>query len=370
MIRRSDTDPPETADTAASAAAGHATDAPCRAEPGAMADASGARAADGTGGGAEAPPANGTIAEVDGRRSIFYDGYWVKYYEPPEESLAARKALIEALTRRLFNHVEHGINIPGIRLAEARAAYEAETDPERKRVNGAMLAGALFNRATSIFTKLVELQADGVEIEPDDALMKECGEYLLEALDLGHMVRHRGGDEGIDELWGEPFKAFSQPIAAFYESRYVKIAMTMRDVDRITATLAATFEGSTQVPSLGPLLDEFAEAAKRKCEILRTDPATFKVWPAFVVAGDRLRGIQPKLSPAPSLAEIHEAQEGNRILKAGTALVTHIVRARVPMPKSCRELIDTCHTFRRTFIEPNLRTGPRGITAASGPRGR
>jgi hypothetical protein len=298
---------------------------------------------------------NGTVAEIKGRSCIYYDGYWIKHYEPPPETLAAKKGLIEALTRRLFNHVEHGINIPGIRLNEARAAYEAETDPERKRVNGAMLAGALFNRATAIFTKLVELQADGVEIEPDDALMRECGDYLLEALELGHMVRHRGGDEGIDELWGEPFKAFSQPIAAFYESRYLKIAMTMRDVDRIIATLSTTFEGSTQVSGLGPLLKQFGESAKRKCEILRTDPAIFQVWPAFVVAGDRLRNIQPHLPPAPSLTEIHEAQEGNRILKASSALVSHMVRARTPMPKSCRELIDTCHQFRRNFIEPRLR---------------
>lgn len=298
------------------------------------------------------PLDNGTIADNDGTRCIYYDGYWIKYYEPPPDNLATKKALIEALTRRLFNHVEHGVNIPGLRLDEARAAYEAENDPDRKRVNGAMLAGALFNRAASIFTKLVELQADGIEIEPDDALMKECGSYLLEALDLGHMVRHRGGDEGIDELWGEPFKAFSQPIAVFYESRYIKIAQTMRDVDRITATLTATFEGSTQMPDVGKLIADFADAAKRKCEILRTDPAIFSVWPAFVVARDRLRTIRPELSPAPTMAEIHQAQEGNRILKAGTALITHIVRARVPMPKSARELLDTCDRFRRNFLDP------------------
>nr|WP_058554740.1 hypothetical protein [Thiohalocapsa sp. ML1] len=292
------------------------------------------------------------MAEVDGRTCIFTDGYWIKYYEPPPETLAAKKALIEALTRRLFNHVEHGINIPGFRLAEARAAYERETEPDRKRVNGAMLAGALFNRAATIFTKLVELQEDGVQVEPDDALMHECGQYLLEALELGRLVRHRGGDEGIDELWGEPFKAFSQPIAAFYESRYVKIALTMRDIDRITATIAATFEGSRQLPELRPLLDDLADTAKRKTETLRTDPIIFSVWPAFVVASDRLKRVQPQLPPAPTPRDIHEAQEANRILKAGTALVSHIVRARVPMPKSTRDLIDKCDRFRRTFLEP------------------
>jgi len=294
---------------------------------------------------------NGAIAEIDGRTCISIDGYWIKYYEPPPESLESKKALIEALTRRLFNHVEHGVNIPGLRLSEARAAYERENDPDRKRVNGAMLAGALFNRAATIFTKLVELKADGVEVEPDDALMKECGDYLLEALELGHMVRHRGGDEGIDELWGEPFKAFSQPIATFYQSRYIKIAQTMRDIDRIIATLVTTFEGSSQVPDVGPMLAEFGVAAKRKCEILRTDPVIFDVWPAFVVARDRLKTLRPRLPPAPSLAEIHQAQEGNRILKAGTALITHIVRARVPMPKSARDLIDQCDRFRRTYLD-------------------
>ncbi|WP_366929551.1 hypothetical protein [uncultured Thiohalocapsa sp.] len=317
---------------------------------------------------ADDSPRNGTIAEVRGRTCIYMDGYWIKYYEPPPESLQAKKALIEALTRRLFNHLEHGINIPGMRLAEARAAYERETDPERKRVNGAMLAGALFNRATGIFTKLVELQADGVQVEPDGALMQECGDYLLEALELGRLVRHRGGDEGIDELWGEPFKAFSQPIASFYQSRYVKIAQTMRDIDRITATIAATFEGSTQLPALRPLLDDLGDAAKRKTEILRTDPVIFTVWPAFVVASDRLCRVQPHLPPAPTLRAIHEAQEGSRILKVGTALVSHIVRARVPMPKSTRDLIDQCDRFRRSFLDtpPNAAESSAPGPAAAG----
>ena len=295
---------------------------------------------------------NGSIAEIDGRTCTYYDGYWIKYYKPPPESLEAKKQLIEALTKRLFNHVEHGINIPGIRLKTARTAYERETDPERKRVNGAMLAGALFNHAAFIFTKLVELQADGVEVEPDDALMKECGDCLLEALDLGKMVRHAGGDEGIDELWGEPFKAFSQPVSAFYESRNIKIAQTMRDIDRVTTTLIATFEGSTQIPDIAALITDLGENAKRKCETLRTDSAIFEVWPAFVVASKKLRNLRPLLSSSPSAAEIREAQEGNRILKAGTALVNHMVRARVPMPTSTRELIDLCDRFRRNFLDP------------------
>src|SRR5262245_29504534 len=111
------------------------------------------------------PP--GTKRLIDGRWRIFYDGYWIKHYDVPADTLLGKKRLIEALTRRLFNHVEHGLNVPGARLEEARRAYEAEADPRRRRVKGGMLAGALYNRAADVITKLVELQAVGVAIQPD-----------------------------------------------------------------------------------------------------------------------------------------------------------------------------------------------------------
>ncbi len=294
--------------------------------------------------------ANGTRREIDGRPSVYYDGYWIKWYDPPPDSEVARTRLIKALTRRLFNHVEHGINIPGIRLKECRQAYEREMEPERKRVNGAMLAGALFNRAGDIFTKVVELKSLGVEIAPDDPLMRECGQCLLEALELGKIVRHRSGDEGIDELWGEPFKAFTQPIESFYTSRYIKMSQAMRDIDRIGAAIIDTFVDSTQVIDLAPKVHLFTEAAKRKCEILRTDPAIFEVWPAFVVAVEHLAQIQPRVSAAPTRAEVREAQAGTRLIQDGTELVTHIVRARVIMPVSTREYLDRCQLFRRLHL--------------------
>lgn len=299
-------------------------------------------------------PLNGSKRKIDGVMRVYYDGYWIKYYEPPPDSFEMRRRLIQALTRRLFNHVESGINIPGSRLKEARAAYEAETDIERKRVNGAMLAGALFNRAADIFHSLVDLQTAGVEIPPDHALMRECGHCLIEALELGKMVRHRGGDEGIDELWGEPFKAFSMPIDAFYASRYLKIAMTMHDIDRITGAMKATFAGSRQIVGLDARLDELNVTAKRKCEILRTDPEVFDIWPTYVVAGDRVRNLDPVIPTVHDAVDVREAVEGTRLLRDGTELISFIVRARVPMPKSTHEYIDRCQQFRRTYIEPYL----------------
>lgn len=64
--------------------------------------------------------ANGTIESFDDSPYIYYDGYWIRYYKPPEESLSAKKKLIDALTKRTFHHTEAGINTPGDRLEMAR----------------------------------------------------------------------------------------------------------------------------------------------------------------------------------------------------------------------------------------------------------
>jgi len=88
----------------------------------------------------EETPANGTKRVISGQRKVFYDGYWIKAYDAPADTLGAKKRLIEALTRRLFNHVEHGVNIPGMRLEEARRAFDGEENGQKKRVKAGMLA--------------------------------------------------------------------------------------------------------------------------------------------------------------------------------------------------------------------------------------
>lgn len=292
----------------------------------------------------------GTKKIIDGVERIYYYGYWIKTYEAPASTLDAKKRLIEALTRRLFNHVEHGINIPGRRLNEARAAYESETDPEMKRVKGAMLAGALFNRATDIFTKLVDLQAMGVEIATDNALMRECGRCLQEALQLGKTVLHRSGDEGIDELWGEPFKAFSIPVEAFYESRYNKIALTMRDIDTISEALVETFKGHPMFIGVDKLALDYAEAARIKSEVLRTDADIFDVWAKFAVAGERLGDFQPRLSAYADERLVREAEHGVRLIRQARDLISDITRARVAMPKSTESFQQLCQVFSERYI--------------------
>lgn len=292
--------------------------------------------------------AAGTTCLIDGQQRVYYEGYWIKTYPVPDDTLQAKKHLIEALTRRLFNHTEHGLNIPGHRMAEARRAYESETDAGRKRVKGAMYAGALFNRATNIFTRLVDLQSTGVEISASNDLMRECGRCLEEALSLCRLVLHRSGEEGIDELWGEPFRAFCIPLEGFYASRYLKMAHAMRDIDAIADAMAATF-AAPMFPGIEPMIRDFARAAREKVETLRTDPDIFDIWAELVTAGERLASFTPVLSAAGD-HEQRVASFGTQLICNGRDLIFHITRARVSMPKSTREFIDRCATYGATGI--------------------
>jgi len=302
----------------------------------------------------EDQPAEGTRRLFDGEERVFYDGYWIKTYPVPADTLEAKKRLIDALTRRLFNHTEHGLNIPGTRLAEAREKYLAETDPTRKRIKGAMLAGALFNRAADIFRKLVELQACGVEINSDNPLMRECGGCLLEAMELGRCVLHRSGEEGIDELWGEPFRAFSIPLEDFYESRYIKIGQTMRDIDRIARTMIANLASLPAFAGIEPAIVDLANAARIKTETLRTDPDIFDVWAVMVTAGERLANLTPHPVSADEMPVAHNIADGLQLIRQGRDLIFYVTRARTPMPKSLREYIERCETYFATGSAPFL----------------
>lgn len=303
-------------------------------------------------------PKEGSRRFIDHAERVFYGGYWIKTYPVPTDSIQAKKPLIEALTRRLFNHTEHGLNIPGTRLAEARAAYEAEPDPANRRVKGAMLAGALFNRATDIFRRLVELQAEGVEVRDDYPLVQECGRSLLEAMELGRMVLHRSGEEGLDELWGEPFRAFSIPLEEFYENRYIKISQCMRDIDRIAESMVSNFGRIPAFAGVERAVLEFATAARLKTETLRTDPDIFDVWSRFVTSGERLANFTP---PQPrnemrgrTLLYLNDISNGVEVVRRGRNLIFHIARARTPMPKSTLEYIDLVEFYFHTRRIPAM----------------
>jgi hypothetical protein len=285
---------------------------------------------------------NGTKKDIDGKPCVYYDGYWIRRYEIVSDDYVNKKKMIDQLTRRVFHHAEPGINTPGFRADEIRRLYEQETDPARKRVKGAMLAGALLNRGADIMTAIVDLQESGVKIESGNPLLRECGKCFMEALQLGENIKLSSGGEGLDELWGEPFKVFSLSVEEFYESRYIKVALTMSEIDKITRKLTGIVEKYQALGEAVPKIRELGEAAKLTCETIRTDPVIFEVWPRYVAAREALENyVEAYLSA-------HETENGNglkkvvKLIRDGGALLKRLSTVRVPMPMSTNKFIDKC----------------------------
>ncbi len=292
-------------------------------------------------------PANGERRTFDRVEYVFYDAYWIRYYAPLDNTLANRKRLIDSLTRRAFHHTEAGINTPGQSLDAAREAYLDETEPGRKRVNAAMLAGALFNRATDLFTSIVNLAELGVKVSHDNDLMRECSECFEEALQLGQQVRHHSGCEGIDEVWGEPFKAFTMPIADFFESRFVKIAQGMHEIDQVAECIIQNFCTRPMFAELIDLIHDYATAARQTAETMKKDPIIFQVWPNFVALGEQLNAFKPVLAESADQMTRMRVAYGRDLIQEGRRLIAYIAGARVPMPQSTRLYIEKCQRYNK-----------------------
>ena len=288
---------------------------------------------------------NGTKKIVDGKPSIYFDGYWVRCYEIKSDDYASKKNLIDQLTKRVFHHAEPGINTPGHRLDQIRRIYEYETDPAKKRVKGAMLAGALLNRSTDILTSIVDLQEAGVKIESGNPLLRECGKCFMEALELGQNVKLASGGEGLDELWGEPFKVFTMTMEKFYESRYIKIAQAMSEIDRITAAIVKVASNYPVIADIVPRITELGEGAKLACETIRTDPVIFDIWPRYVTAKE---AVEEYIS---TFVREHESDNGIsekkiiNLVHEGSTLLVSVATVRVPIPESTRQFLEKCEAL-------------------------
>lgn len=295
--------------------------------------------------------ANGTIKTLNGQERIYYDGYWIRYYNVPN-TLAYKKELIDQLTRRVFRHTEPGINTPGSRLEEVREAYNKNEDPSQKRVLAAMLAGALLNRGSEILTKVVELEEIGVTIQSNNELLRECGRCFMGALEYGKHIHPLHGNEELDELWGEPFKAFTMPVDQFLETRYMKMANALKSIDLIANTLILMFAASPKMfPGIPQQTGELRDSAKLAIETIRSDPVIIKIWPRLIGAKDKLEAFQP-IIPEESPQRIHsKAKRGANLLRGGAELIVDICSIRVPKPKSTTQFIDRCQGYSKRYGE-------------------
>lgn len=295
--------------------------------------------------------ANGTLREVDGQLRVYYDGYWVRHYNVPN-TRAYKKSLIDSLTRRVFHHAEHGINTPGDRLDEVRDAFETEQDPAKKRVLAAMLAGACLNRGSDILTRVVELEQIGVVVDPDNDLLQECGRCFMWALEYGRLIRPMTGHEGLDELWGEPFKAFSMSVENFLGTRYIKLALTMRAIDSVRDQIMQMYAGVGFFAPFVPLIAELADSAKSASETLRSDTDYVEIWPRFVAAADRLLATEPEVPQGTDRRQYALARRGVALIREGGRLIIDMANLRVPMPRTTRDYLHRCERFRDRFVGP------------------
>lgn len=289
---------------------------------------------------------NGTIRQHDGKICIHIDGYWIRYYAAPPNTMSEKRELIYSLQRRVFHHTEEGINSPGWRLEIARKYYEQETDPARKRVKAAMLAGSLFNRATDIFTNVVDLEEKGIHVEDSDPLMKQCEACFMEALELGKQVKHFSGEEGVDELWGEPFKAFVMPTDKFFESRYVKLAQTFASIDCVVDRMSAVFSKAGGFEGVIPLLEELRDAAKTEVETMRRDEAIYEVWPRYVSAKEAIADFKPECSIGCEKS-LRTLEDGLRLLQKGKDVISYLSGVRVPMPVTTANYMANCDLYEK-----------------------
>ncbi len=291
---------------------------------------------------------NGQVETFGDVKRIYFDGYWVRHY-PISNTLALKKRLIDQLARRVFHHTESGINTPGRKLEEVEAHYEREQDPSKKRVLGAMLAGALLNRGVDILTKIVELEEIGVNINKDNELIKTCGRCFLGALEHGKYIRPVRAKEGLEELWGEPFKAFTMPTDQFYEARYIKLAQAMGKIDLISHELTKVFSAATIFNEVVPKINELAECCKQVTETMRSDPAMFEIWPHYVSVADELRDYRPNSHNNEGNVERAMGKRGKELILLGVELMNDMANMRIPLPRTTQKFINKCETFSKRY---------------------
>ena len=192
----------------------------------------------------------------------------------------------------------------------------------------------------------MELEEKGVKISRENELMKTCSDCFSEALELGKQVKHHSGEEGIDELWGEPFRAFTLPMEEYYRSRYIKVAQTMNNIDQIADTMRDTFLGRAEFNALERFVENYSTAAKLESETMKSDENIFEIWPRFIAAGESLSGFQPAIQPNTTRKCLYVLEHAQKTLVSGTNLMNWVARARVPMPKSTTNYLENCKSLK------------------------
>ena len=176
------------------------------------------------------------------------------------------------------------------------------------------------------------------------------------ALEYGKHIRPLHGSEELDELWGEPFKAFTMPIDQFLENRYIKMAQAINDIDRVGKTLMELFETDEIFAGVPEMIGELAVAAKLAIETDKRDPDIIYIWPRLVAAADVLNNFEPVIPEGSSYRVRTMGRRGVLLIREGTELILDLANIRVPKPKSTEGLIGRCQAFSKRYLQADQKT--------------
>jgi len=135
-------------------------------------------------------------------------------------------------------------------------------------------------------------------------------------------------------------------MGAFFESRYIKIAQTMSEIDQITDNMIRLVNRIPNFKQAKDRIKELGESAKLACETLRSDPDMFEVWPRFVAAKEGLEDFVPPMPEDPTRKVQDKYWEARQLLDEGGALLVDLATVRVPMPESMNKFLKKCSKYK------------------------
>jgi len=359
----------------------------------------------------------GTIRNIDGVDRIHIDGRDIKYQNlPTRDSIkehAESSNLDEKQTDKIVEHAVAKTKLAVIELMKARFHRNVnqkidEADPgkidEILRTNhvkaiaadddlairstGSLLAGALFNRASSNLEKAVTLRehiaTEDKDKIPDDQLIDGqsknetnlagisalISKDLAELSNLSGHLKHRNGLDTLAEMVGEPAMAFAQPLKEFYAHRYRKLSTAMDRIEDLSdditkaITLKKEFKpnsgDSNLVLSIGKFKDaaiDAIETSKREKEVHTKihgalDDAAFDV-----INRDFHKNIPNSLPDTEKLKMENNIETGQKLLNDYVSTIMNIVDGRVSLPEAENSIKDRAESFKTEYnaITPQYR---------------
>ena len=131
----------------------------------------------------------------------------------------------------------------------------------------------------------------------------------------------------------------------YYESRYVKVAQTMRSIDEIAEKMIVTFTSFPAFRDLGQIIRDYARAAREETEIMKSDLDFFRNWPEFVSLGEQISRFKPDPSGGDNTLTTSQLDEGKQLLCEGKDLLRDIAAVRVPILISSRQYLAALDNF-------------------------